>query len=227
MDTYPIQNIRHNEATFFVSYDNIDVYTNKSNPLYKIKGDFYRENIIPNGQENEYQWDEKLSQQNMDSFKDTFCEKILKKYKTMRRIDQKITRTRRLLLSSHTFNIILEDNNWNFAVKIRRTTKESTPKQKQQIKSITKNIRDILLEIVPVIYIRTGNWTGDPITAETAREQDKEQRAVKKAYKEKMAKLEEQIVTEVTTDGTPNIQTIPSAFDDIPLEYSDSTTNAG
>lgn len=179
---------RSNEAAYYVPYGDIDVYCNKQDSSDRISGTEYIK--LSAADREKYQWNETLSQNAFNTFKKEFAEKIQTRYKSMKFVDDKVSRKQRILTSSDAFDIILEESDWAldidegmFAVRIKRKTKDSTARQRKYIHSTRKALRDILLEMTPVIYVRTGDFTANSITKQKALQIDREEVKTRKAVK--------------------------------------------
>lgn len=180
--------VRSNEATYYVSYEDIDVYRRKDSPDATIPGTQFKE--LDETEREQYEWYEDGSQARFDTFKRQLSEKMIARYKSMQLIDKMTSRKCRVLLSSDAFDIVLKDEGWAFGrhnnmftVKINRNTKDTTARQKKYIHSTARAVRDILLTLVPTIYIRTGDFTAAPITTEIAREMDRAESKAKREHK--------------------------------------------
>jgi hypothetical protein len=120
-----------------------------------------------------------LSQQNYDVWLEKFRDAMQKRYKSYHKIDKYLKRDQRIVLENNMFQVIIEDNEWSFAVELISVPHCPYPAfQKHLFPQFFKGMREILFTITETIYIRNGSWIAEPFTAD---EQDKLDEHIKAA----------------------------------------------
>lgn len=167
-------NVSLNDGLYYISYNSVNVYKSKQNPqdLKTI------DQIAPQDRA-QFDLDLPLSQANYDAWLESFRKAMRKRYPSYRIIDKYLKRDQRIVLENNMFQVIIEDNEWSFAVELI-----SIPKcpyqafQKHLFPQFFKGMREILFTITETIYIRNGSWSAEPFTAD---EQDKLDEHIKAA----------------------------------------------
>lgn len=154
-------NVSLNDGLYYIHYNSINVYKSKQNP-----NDLRTIDQIPPQQKSTFHLDLKLSQANYDQWLKKFRELMTKRFPSLQIIDQYLKRDQRIILQNSLFQIIIEDNEWSFAVElISRTDCPYKAFQKHLFTQFFKGMRDNLLTITETIYVRSGSWLAEPFTA--------------------------------------------------------------
>ena len=167
-------NVSLNDGLYYIHYNSVNVYKSKQNPK-----DLRTIDQIPSHQRNQFNLDLPLSQANYDAWLEQFRKAMCKRYKSYRIVDKYLKRTQRIVLENNMFQVIIEDNEWSFAVELI-----SIPQcpykafQKHLFSQFFKGMREILFTITETIYIRNGSWSAEPFTAS---DQDKLDEHIKAA----------------------------------------------
>ena len=155
-------NVQPNETLFYVAWDDIALYENKTN-----KTDIRLRQEIPQGEEDNYAYSQISSQDNFENFKTWFLARMQKQFKSMHPCDYWLGRSKHVILENKLFMIALEDNDWSLAIELLRIgRKQPNLKglQNQMFQNFVNGLRNNLLTYFPVIYIRTGNYLAQPVT---------------------------------------------------------------
>lgn len=178
------------DAVFFVDYEHLSLYreiNNKDNIMLGC-------NIQPD-ERNAYEYDQDLSQKAYDDFKEKLIAGYQRYYKSMQVIDEYNNKLKKqhYILTNKQFRICIEDNEWAIAVHLLHNDDYTKPSYQEALFQTYKNhLRDVLLDLIEPIYIRTGSYATEPITKEIAAKMDKAESKRKKDY-EKRCKEEEQL----------------------------------
>ena len=149
-----------------------------------------------------YRFDDTLTQARFDSFKKQFVKKMQDKFKSLKPHDI-TTKGKHQLLMNDMFIIAFEDNDWSVAVELLENPKSKNPNLRPNLfPNFQKGMRDILLDLVGEIHIRTGSWSTQKMTKADAAAKDAAIAAAKAAEKE-----EEDTIA---ANGIPDIDDIPA-----------------
>ena len=186
------------EALFYVDYSHMDVYVNINDSNY------VKTNNDPAIAQNPdvYRFDDTLTQARFDSFKKQFVKKMQDKFKSLKPHDI-TTKGKHQLLMNDMFIIAFEDNDWSVAVELLENPKSKNPNLRPNLfPNFQKRMRDILLDLVGEIHIRTGSWSTQKMTKADAAAKDAAIAAAKAAEK-----AEEDTIA---ANGIPDIDDIPA-----------------
>lgn len=144
-----------NDVLYYVDYDLMNVYVNKNNSSdIKIGKD-----PIALANPDIYVLDEILTQTRYDRFKEKFLKEMKSKFADVKSV-KKTTKGVHHLLQNDIFIVAFEDNNWSIGIELlcnpKYDDKESQP---SLVADAGKIMRDVLLDIVEEIHVRTGSWT--------------------------------------------------------------------
>lgn len=159
-------NVSKNDGLYYVSYDDIYVYSNNADPDDVI----FQRDIFKFNNAGVYEFDETLSQDNYNEMLDTIRTKFAAKFKSFIPIDYTTSSTpkytsKHVILKNKMFCIAVEDNEWSVAIELIANDGFEAPGLRQQhFNTYYKGLREILLEMFDEIYIRTGSWTSGKIT---------------------------------------------------------------
>lgn len=155
-------NVNFDEGLFYIPYTDFYRYHEIKNP-----DNIVSEKDIPKGKENEYEYDETMTQIVYNSFRTKLAKQLCKQLPSLTCPDDTTAgnahHTKRLLAENKIFQIVLEDNVWSVAVELKRQSGGNRGLQNQMFKSFLKNLRDALFEQFDIIYVRDGSWTAVPI----------------------------------------------------------------
>ena len=206
----------NSEAVFYVDYSLMDVYVNKNNPNdVKTNND-----PVIEQQADIYQFDETLTQARFDSFKKQFITKMQDKFKSLKSYDETV-KGKHILLTNDSFLIAFEDNDWSVAIELLETPKPKDPDIRPNLfPTFKQGIRDVLLELVDTIHLRTGSYSTRTMTKADAVAEDAAEAAAKAAeQKEKDA---------IATNGIPDVdddtQTTNATADNTVKDTAESAT---
>lgn len=190
------------EALFYVDYSHMDVYVNindsndvktNNDPAIAQNPDLYR-------------FDDTLTQARFDSFKKQFVKKMQDKFKSLKPHDI-TTKGKHQLLMNDMFIIAFEDNDWSVAVELLENPKSKNPNLRPNLfPNFQKGMRDILLDLVGEIHIRTGSWSTQKMTKADAAAKDAAIAAAIAAAKA-AEKAEEDTIA---ANGIPDMDDIPA-----------------
>ena len=167
-------NVSLNDGLYYISYESVNVYKSKQNPQ-----DLKTINQIAPQDRAQFDLDLPLSQANYDAWLESFRKAMHKRYPSYRIIDKYLKRDQRIVLENNMFRVIIEDNEWSFAVELISIPKcQYKAFQKHLFPQFFKGMREILFTITETIYIRNGSWSAEPFTAN---EQDKLDEHIKAA----------------------------------------------
>ena len=153
-------NVSMNDGLYYVHYDSINLYKNKHDP-----NDVRPAKLIPANLRQDYELDLPLSQANYDTWLTNFRAAMRKRYKSYRQIDKYQKAGKRIILQNDMFHVIIEDNEWSFAVELISRPRYPYPQlQKHLFTHFFKGMREILLTMTDTLYIRSGSWTAEPFT---------------------------------------------------------------
>lgn len=184
------------EALFYVDYSHMDVYVNDSNDVKTNNDPAIAQNP------DVYRFDDTLTQARFDSFKKQFVKKMQDKFKSLKPHDI-TTKGKHQLLMNDMFIIAFEDNDWSVAVELLENPKSKNPNLRPNLfPNFQKGMRDILLDLVGEIHIRTGSWSTQKMTKADAAAKDAAIAAAKAAEK-----AEEDTIA---TNGIPDMDDIPA-----------------
>lgn len=167
------------EALFYVDYSCMDVYVNinDSNDVKTNNDPAIAQNP------DTYQFDETLTQARFDSFRKQFIKKMQDKFTSLKLHDATIKGKHQLLIND-MFIIAFEDNDWSVAVELLENPKCKNPDLRPNLfPNFKKGMRDILLDLVDEIHVRTGSWSTQPMTKADAAAEDAVIAAAKAAEK--------------------------------------------
>lgn len=187
------------EALFYVDYSHMDVYVNinDSNDVKTNNDPAIAQNP------DVYKFDDTLTQARFDSFKKQFVKKMQDKFKSLKPHDI-TTKGKHQLLMNDMFIIAFEDNDWSVAVELLENPKSKNPNLRPNLfPNFQKGMRDILLDLVGEIHIRTGSWSTQKMTKADAAAKDAAIAAAKAAEK---AEEEDTIAA----NGIPDMDDIPA-----------------
>ena len=149
-----------------------------------------------------YRFDDTLTQARFDSFKKQFVKKMQDKFKSLKPHDI-TTKGKHQLLMNDMFIIAFEDNDWSVAVELLENPKSKNPNLRPNLfPNFQKGMRDILLDLVGEIHIRTGSWSTQKMTKVDAAAKDAAIDAAKAAEK-----AEEDTIA---ANGIPDMDDIPA-----------------
>ena len=176
------------EALFYVDYSHMDVYVNVND-----SNDVKTNNDPAIAQNPDvYRFDDTLTQARFDSFKKQFVKKMQDKFKSLKPHD-----------INDMFIIAFEDNDWSVAVELLENPKSKNPNLRPNLfPNFQKGMRDILLDLVGEIHIRTGSWSTQKMTKADAAAKDAAIAAAKAAEK-----AEEDTIA---ANGIPDMDDIPA-----------------
>lgn len=186
------------EALFYVDYSHMDVYVNinDSNDVKTNNDPAIAQNP------DVYRFDDTLTQARFDSFKKQFVKKMQDKFKSLKPHDI-TTKGKHQLLMNDMFIIAFEDNDWSVAVELLENPKSKNPNLRPNLfPNFQKGMRDILLDLVGEIHIRTGSWSTQKMTKADAAAKDAAIAAAKAAEK-----AEEDTIA---ANGIPDMDDIPA-----------------
>ena len=178
------------EALFYVDYSHMDVYVNVND------SNDVKTNNDPEIAQNPdvYRFDDTLTQARFDSFKKQFVKKMQDKFKSLKPHDI-TTKGKHQLLMNDMFIIAFEDNDWSVAVELLENPKSKNPNLRPNLfPNFQKGMRDILLDLVGEIHIRTGSWSTQKMT-----KADAAAKAAEKAEEDTIA-----------ANGIPDMDDIPA-----------------
>lgn len=162
-------NVSLNDGLYYIPYTAVNMYKHKKTSQYLTQSE------IPQGEIANYKFDLAKSQAKYDEWLKTFKTKMRKRCPSFQDVDVYTKRDERIVLENKMFQIVIEDNAWGFAVELlSRPDCRYKSLQKHSFKTFLKVLCNVLLTTMPVIYIRNGAWSVEPITANT--EQDMLQR---------------------------------------------------
>lgn len=149
-----------NDILYYVDYAHIDVYVNK-NDKKDIK--IGKDEIALNNPDI-YQFDETLTQAQFDKFKQEFINAMQQQHKSLKTTDKTVKGVHHLL-ENDMFIVAMEDNNWSVGVELLNKPKyENENLREHVLPNFATNMRNILLDLIGEIHIRTGSWTTEIIT---------------------------------------------------------------
>lgn len=153
-------NVSLRDGLYYVHYDSINLYRSVSD-----KEDIRMKKDIPAGQTGKYNLDLTVSQANYNAWLETFLTAMQKRYPSLKRVDRYEKRGQRLVLENSMFQVMIEDNEWSFAVELISNRKAKYQGlQKHLFGQFLKGMREILLQITETIYVRSGSWRAEPFT---------------------------------------------------------------
>lgn len=187
--------VGHNDRLYYVNYDYFQVFRHKTDPEKDLLNitQYYE---LSKDKQDEYAYDETISQENYNDFKNELVCRMTKRYKSMTAKDRWLGRSQHAICSNALFHVALEDNEWSVAVELIATSDGSPNLQKRHISSYAKSLRNILLDMFPEIYIRTGAWTSSPLTQKDAKQLDKEENQKKHNLKKNRKDTENNVSCE-------------------------------
>ncbi len=186
------------EALFYVDYSCMDVYVNV-NDANDVKTN--NDPAIAQNPDT-YQFDDTLTQARFDSFKKQFVKKMQDKFKSLKPHDLTLKGKHQLLMND-MFIIAFEDNDWSVAVELLENPKSKNPNLRPNLfPNFKKGMRDILLDLVDEIHVRTGSWSTQRVTKADAAAEDAAIVAAKAAEKAEK--------DTIATNGIPDMDDVPS-----------------
>lgn len=129
------------------------MYYEKDNPENTIM-----QADIPTENQNKYEFDYDQSQTYWQDFLSYLKEEIRKRHPEFEECDEHFNE-KHFVLESPLFGIATEDNEWSAAIELLSKTNVNRQSQIEPFKQLYEELKDILLDWVPEIYIRTGPWT--------------------------------------------------------------------
>lgn len=218
------------EAVFYVDYSKMDVYVNvnDSNDVKTNNDPAIAQNP------DTYRFDDTLTQARFDSFKKQFIKKMQDKFKSLK--PQDVTaKGKRHLLMNDMFIIAFEDNDWSVAVELLENPKSKNPNLRPNLfPNFKKGMRDILLDLVDEIHVRTGSWSTQKMTKADAAAADAAiaaEKAAEKAEKDTIAAngipdVDDMPATNATDDTAAKDTAESAATDTTTPANADVTTDA-
>lgn len=191
------------EALFYVDYSHMDVYVNinDSNDVKTNNDPAIAQNP------DVYKFDDTLTQARFDSFKKQFVKKMQDKFKSLKPHDI-TTKGKHQLLMNDMFIIAFEDNDWSVAVELLENPKSKNPNLRPNLfPNFQKGMRDILLDLVGEIHIRTGSWSTQKMTKADAAAKDAAAKDAAIAAAKAAEKAEEDTIA---ANGIPDMDDIPA-----------------
>lgn len=156
------------DVLYYVDYDFMNVYVNKNdNNDIKVGKD-------PDAlaQPDIYLFDDVLTQTRFDNFKKKFIEQMTKRFKSLKPVDKTVKGVH-YILQSDMFTVAFEDNNWSVGVELLCNKKCKNENLRAHLQpSFAKGMRDILIDIVGEVQVRTGSWSSSTINKKIAKEMD-------------------------------------------------------
>lgn len=186
------------EAVFYVDYSKMDVYVNVNDA-----NDVKTNNDPAIAQNpNTYQFDETLTQARFDSFKKQFIKKMQDKFKSLKPQDL-TAKGKHQLLMNDMFIVAFEDNDWSVAVELLENPMSKNPNLRPNLfPNFKKGMRDVLLDIVDEIHVRTGSWSTQRMTKADAAAADAAIAAAKAAEKAEK--------DTIAANGIPDMDDMPA-----------------
>lgn len=181
-----------NDVLYYVDYDHMNVYVNINDA-----------NDIKVGKDPDalahpetYQFDEALTQARFDNFKNQFIQRMQARYKSLQQIDE-VKKGVHHILTSDMFTVAFEDNNWSVGVELLNNKKcKNENLRAHLLPSFAKGMRDILIDLVGEVQVRTGSWSADTIDKAKAKKLDD----LEKAATQNAANTSTDTSTDVTTN---------------------------
>lgn len=209
------------EALFYVDYSCMDVYVNVNN-----SNDVKTNNdpVIAQNPDT-YQFDETLTQARFDSFKKQFIKKMQDKFTSLKSYDATVKGKHQLLINDE-FIIAFEDNDWSVAVELLENPKSKNPDLRTNLfPNFKKGMRDILLDLVDEIHVRTGSWSTQTMTKADAAAEDAVIAAAKAAEKAEEDTIAANGIPDMDDTSSDNTTADTAANDTAESTASDITTN--
>lgn len=208
------------EAVFYVDYSKMDVYVN-ANDANDVKT-----NNDPAIAQNPdiYQFDETLTQARFDSFKKQFIKKMQDKFKSLKPQDL-TAKGKHQLLMNDMFIVAFEDNDWSVAVELLENPMSKNPNLRPNLfPNFKKGMRDVLLDLVDEIHVRTGSWSTQRMTKTDAAAADAAIAAAKAAEKAEKDTIAVNGIPDVDDMPTTNITDDTAATNTAESAATDTTT---
>lgn len=155
--------VNYNEGLYYVNYDDIHMYHSNKDESIVLPA-----SQIPETEMNKYAFDPTFTQIHYDAIRTKLANSLCAKFPSMIQPTEDLyadkRKTKRIIAHNELFDVILEDNQWSLAVALKQKPKGNVGLQTQMFPSFLNGLRLSLFEQFPVLYIRTGTWTAQPLT---------------------------------------------------------------
>lgn len=146
------------DTVYYVDYDNIYTYENKSTQETRIGKD------IAVNEMDDYDFCDDLTQENYNRLIEELREHMCRIKDQFQPADAMVSRTRRIIAETDTFFLGVEDNQWSLAVELLWRKDYDADKQ-HMFEANRKEMLGFLLERFGSVGYRTSSWTHGVISA--------------------------------------------------------------
>lgn len=156
-------NVSVNDGLYYIHYDDVNVYQSKNDPSVLVS-----KKEIPQNKEDEYVLNLEKSQEQYNTWLQHFTTAMMRRFRSYKKIDTYLKTDRRLVLQNKMFCVIIENNDWSFAVEL--ISLPNCPYkvlQRHLFPTFLSGMREILFSLNDTIYVRNGSWSAKPITRNT------------------------------------------------------------